>query len=137
MSTREIFFNDILIAVVVTEMPDSPGVYFMTPHSALQQIGFQHRKAGEHVPLHAHERGPVVVNNFAEVIIVKRGKMKVALFSQAGDFIEEVFIASGGMILLESGAHEITFIEETEIYEVKQGPYIGRAEKRFFSPATK
>jgi hypothetical protein len=35
----------------------------------------------------------------------------------------EVVLTSGDVILLASGAHGITMLENTEILEVKQGPY--------------
>ena len=39
------------------------------------------------------------------------------------------------MLLLASGGHGFTMLEQTEMIEVKQGPYAGDRDKVRFSPA--
>ena len=127
---RKIEHKGNLVALAVTGT-HTDGISFYSPETATQQIGYQTRKAGSKVALHAHERGPTVISNFAEVLIIESGKALVRLFTSEGEHLEDVTLGPKEMILLESGAHEITFLEDTELFEVKQGPYIGRAEKRF------
>jgi len=129
-TVRKIECEGELIAIAVTGKHHD-GISFYSPESATQQIGYQTRKAGSVVELHAHERGPTIINHFAEVLIIKSGKALVKLFSSEGKHLEDVILTAHDMILLESGAHEITFLEDTELFEVKQGPYIGRSEKRY------
>ena len=41
-------------------------------------------------------------------------------------------LESGDVILLASGGHGFVCLEETEMYEVKQGPYAGEMDKTRF-----
>ena len=38
------------------------------------------------------------------------------------------------MLLLASGGHGFECLEETEMFEIKQGPYAGDADKTRFAP---
>jgi hypothetical protein len=42
----------------------------------------------------------------------------------------------GDVILLAFGGHGFEMLEESEIIEVKQGPYAGEADKTRFTPIT-
>ena len=61
--------------------------------------------------------------------------MRVRLHTSEGRFLEEISLRDGELVLLESGAHEIFFDADTEIFEVKQGPYYGIEEKRWLRGA--
>jgi hypothetical protein len=67
-----------------------------------------------------------------EVLIVKRGKVKVSLYSSSKEFIGERIICSGDLILLCGGGHSFEMIEETSMIEIKQGPYAGEGDKTRF-----
>jgi hypothetical protein len=135
MHSYTVLDGDSVVAVVVQGQCSEPGVHFFSPPDLSQQIGFQIRRAGERVPLHEHQPHLNSTNKLAEVLIVKRGEMKVTLYTSAGTLLHEVILRDGEMILLESGAHEVQFIGETELYEIKQGPYNGQSEKRWLTRA--
>ena len=46
--------------------------------------------------------------------------------------MESVVLGAGDVILLVSGGHGFTVLEEVEMIEVKQGPYSGDADKKRF-----
>lgn len=47
--------------------------------------------------------------------------------------MERVILEAGDTILLVSGGHGFTVLEEVEMIEVKQGPYSGEADKKRFT----
>jgi hypothetical protein len=46
-------------------------------------------------------------------------------------------LEAGDVILLASGGHGFEMIEDSEIIEVKQGPYAGEMDKTRFDPIDK
>ena len=46
-------------------------------------------------------------------------------------------LKTGDVILLADGGHGFEMIEETEMIEVKQGPYLEEEDKIRFEPTTK
>ena len=48
--------------------------------------------------------------------------------------MESEILRTGDIILLASGGHGFTMLEETEMFEVKQGPYAGDGDKERFEP---
>jgi hypothetical protein len=56
----------------------------------------------------------------------------VDFFSQDRDYLESRVIGAGDVILLIEGGHGFEVLEDLEMYEVKQGPYIGDSDKTRF-----
>ena len=50
------------------------------------------------------------------------------------NYLESRILESGDVILLAFGGHGFEMIEDSEIIEVKQGPYVGEADKTRFEP---
>ena len=46
--------------------------------------------------------------------------------------MESRILKSGDVILLVSGGHDFEMLEDTEMIEVKQGPYAGEDDKECF-----
>ena len=55
-------------------------------------------------------------------------------YSNEKEFLESVIIETGDVILLVSGGHGFECLEETEMFEIKQGPYAGENDKTRFEP---
>jgi hypothetical protein len=53
----------------------------------------------------------------------------VDFYSEAGAYLESRELGAGDVILLIRGGHGFEVLEEIEMVEVKQGPYIGDADK--------
>ena len=50
-------------------------------------------------------------------------------------YLSSSAVEAGDVLLLASGGHGFTMLEQTEMIEVKQGPYAGDRDKVRFSPA--
>ena len=57
--------------------------------------------------------------------------MHLELFNEDKNLVESLNIMSGDIILLAYGGHQITMIEEVDLVEVKQGPYIKDLDKNY------
>jgi hypothetical protein len=121
-----------IIAILVSSSFTKPGIEFFTPNDFPQQLGYMNRKAGYTIEPHAHHIIERKVNQSQEVLFIKSGKVKVNLFDDDQNYVDSRIITAGDVIMLASGGHGFEILEDSEMIEVKQGPYLGDTEKKSF-----
>ena len=67
-----------------------------------------------------------------ETLFIKKGKVKINFYDESKNFLEYRILNKGDVILLVSGGHDFLMLEDTEMIEVKQGPYEGDDDKERF-----
>lgn len=120
------------IALIIRAEYDAPGIHFFTPANFSQQVAAMTRPEGHRIDAHVHNLLVRQVLYTQEVLIIKRGKVKVNLYSSNREFIEAKILKTGDVILLCGGGHSLEMLEETSMIEVKQGPYAGENDKTLF-----
>lgn len=125
--------SDEIVAIIVRADDTTDGVSFFTPDSFSQQLALMFHPPGKVIDPHIHNRIERKVEYTQEVLFVRRGKMKVDLFSKDHSHIGERILEKGDVILLASGGHGFEMLEPTELIEVKQGPYAGQQDKLYIS----
>ena len=60
--------------------------------------------------------------------------MRVDYFDDQKNYLESRLLNAGDVVLLASGGHGFYMCEDSEIIEVKQGPYAGDKDKTRFDP---
>jgi mannose-6-phosphate isomerase-like protein (cupin superfamily) len=120
------------IALIIRAEYDAPGIHFFTPANFSQQVAAMTRPKGHKIEAHVHNLLVRQVLYTQEVLIIKRGKVKVNLYSSNHEFIEAKILKTGDVILLCGGGHSLEMLEETSMIEVKQGPYAGDGDKTRF-----
>jgi len=136
---EHIVHHDVLCAVVlraqqVKDFGDSEiKTNFFTPDSFPFQLGLQNRFNGEQVAAHFHKPLLGIASlPVQEFLYVLSGKARVDLYNvQDRTKVGEVILATGDSIILNTG-HEVTFLEDTKLLNLKQGPYRGRDEEKIF-----
>ena len=123
------------LAVIVRSSFSSQGIEFFTPNSYSQQLGYISRPSGHIIEPHVHNAVVRQVHYTKEVLFIRRGKMRVDFYCEQQHFLESRVLESGDVILLARGGHGFEMLEPTEMFEVKQGPYSGEADKTRFTPA--
>ena len=123
--------NENLLAVILRDSSPQKQVEFLTPNDFSLQLGVHKRKKDEIVEPHEHVSFEEVKNlQVQEVIFVKKGKISVGIYYKK-KLIKNVILKENDLILLNSG-HSVKFLEDTELIEVKQGPYRGKySEKKY------
>ena len=104
----------------------------MTPNEYSQQIAYMHHPTGKVIDAHVHNLVHRNVVLTQEVLFIKKGKLRVDFYDDYEDYLESRILSEGDIILLVSGGHGFTVLEEVEMIEVKQGPYAGDADKKRF-----
>lgn len=124
--------NNVLFAIIIRSVYNAPGIQFLTPDEFSQQLAFMKHPAGKQIQPHVHN--PVTREVFftKEVLFIRKGKIRVDFFSNEREYVESRILETGDVILLSEGGHGFEMIEETEMIEVKQGPYAGEQDKTRF-----
>jgi mannose-6-phosphate isomerase-like protein (cupin superfamily) len=122
------------LAVIVRAGYHRPGVTFVTPNEYSQQLGDMSRPAGDRIAAHVHNPVPRAVVFTREVLFVRSGSMRVDFYSDCGAYVESRLVGAGDVILLAAGGHGFEMLEDTEMIEVKQGPYAGDGDKTLVVP---
>lgn len=128
----EIKANGKIIAIVVRSQFDGNGITFFTPDDFSQQLAFMKHPSGKEIAPHVHNAVQREVTYTQEVLIIKKGCLRVDLFDNDKTYLESLELTDGDVILLASGGHGFKVLEEVEMYEIKQGPYTGEADKTRF-----
>jgi mannose-6-phosphate isomerase-like protein (cupin superfamily) len=120
------------LALIIRRSFEKDGIEFFTPGSYSQQIGYMKRAKGYAILPHVHN--PVVreVQYTKEVLFIKSGRVRVDFYSEEQEYLESAVLMAGDVILLAFGGHGFEMLEESEIIEVKQGPYAGESDKTRF-----
>jgi mannose-6-phosphate isomerase-like protein (cupin superfamily) len=126
-----------LLAVIIRREFSAPGIHFFTPDDFSQQLAYMNHPAGKVIDPHVHNPVPREVHFTQEVLLLKRGRLRVDFFDQQQNYLESRTLEAGDVILLAAGGHGFEALEEIEMIEVKQGPYAGEADKTRFQPADK
>lgn len=131
---ENITHNSKLLAIIIRTHFQKEGIEFFTPDDYSQQVGYMNRPQGYVIPPHTHN--PVVreVIWTQEVLYIKSGKVRVDFYSDDQEYIESGIVQTGDVILLAAGGHGFEMLEQSEIIEVKQGPYCGELDKIRFEP---
>lgn len=124
--------GDQLLAILVPHEFDDPGITFFTPDDLSQQLAYMRHPAGKLIPAHGHNPVPREVQYTHEVLVIKRGKLRVDFYDDGAAYLESRILGTGDVILLVGGGHGFEILEETEMFEVKQGPYAGGQDKTVF-----
>jgi len=124
--------KDKLLAIIIKSNYTCDGVDFITPGEFSQQLAYMHHPAGKVIDAHVHNLVHRNIVLTQEVLFIKRGKLRVDFYDDYEDYLESIILEAGDVILLVSGGHGFTVLEEVEMIEVKQGPYSGEADKKRF-----
>lgn len=106
---------------------------FFTPGDYSQQLGIIKYPKGGNIKPHYHNKVTREVHYTQEVLVIRKGKIKVNLYDHELKYILSVVLTCGDVILLASGGHGFEMLEDCEMLEIKQGPYNGvQADKTHF-----
>ena len=132
---ERISHNGLLLAVIVPGRFAEPGISFFTPNELSQQLAFMRHPAGKRIDPHIHTPAVREVLLTQETLFIRRGKLRVDFFDDQQAYLESRILQAGDVILLVQGGHGFEVLEELEMFEVKQGPYLGADDKTRFASA--
>ena len=130
METFErIIFNDSLLGIIIRTEYVKDGIAFFTPDDFSQQLGYMNRPKDYVIAPHVHNLVERKVDLTQEVLFVKSGKVRVDFYDNDKRYLESRILSKGDIVLLAHGGHGFKMLEQSEMVEVKQGPYCGEMDK--------
>lgn len=131
---QKIAIGEKTLAIIIPTAYSADGIRFFTPGGFSQQLGYMKRPEGYAIPPHRHNLIPREVVLTQEVLFIKSGKVRVDFYDDDQTYLHSTIVGTGDVILLSAGGHGFEMLEESEIIEVKQGPYCGEEDKVRFEP---
>lgn len=133
---EEIFCNGKLLAIIIRAQYKPSQIEFITPDTFKQQVGFVVYDKGHEIIPHIHHEMQRNIEGTSEVLILRKGHVRVDFYSQEKEYCESRDLREGDVLILVSGGHGFYFYEYSAFLEIKQGPYIGPQEKERFTSTT-
>ena len=118
--------NNKIIAIIYRNNDWIDGLNFFTPNDMFMQVSSWQYDKGKRLADHIHKNYNRTVSRTQEMTYVKKGKMKVFLYDEEKQPIEELILNEGDLAVFGYGGHGYEILEDnTQIIETKNGPFIG------------
>ncbi len=89
----------------------------------MQLVTLKHSK-GTYLKAHYHKPKKRVTEQLQECLIVKRGKVKIDLYYVNNIYFKYIILNEGDVLILVNGGYGIHLLVDSELIEVKNGPFI-------------
>jgi mannose-6-phosphate isomerase-like protein (cupin superfamily) len=126
---EKVSHNNVLLAIIINANYKKEGIEFFTNDNDSQQLGYMNRPKGYVVAPHRHNLVAREVHLTQEVLFIKSGKVRVDFYDNEQNYIKSAILNKGDVILLSDGGHGFKMLKNSEMIEVKQGPYCGEKDK--------
>ena len=122
----------VLYAIIIREDFKTDGIKFFTPQDFSQQLGYMNRPKNYKIQPHSHIKIKRIVNFTNEVLFIKSGICRIDFYDEDKKYLSNKILNKGDIILIANGGHGFEMLEDTEIIEIKQGPYAGESDNTRF-----
>jgi hypothetical protein len=131
---EKIIDKELTLGIIIRANYKKQGIEFFTADEDSQQLGYMNRPKDYIIAPHRHNLVLREVHLTQEVLYIKSGKVRVDFYDNNQEYITSSILHMGDVILLSDGGHGFKMIENSEIIEIKQGPYCGEQDKVRFMP---
>ena len=131
---EKVYNGDQFLGLIIRKNYHDTGIQFLTDDLAPQQLGYMNRAKDYAIAPHVHNVVPRTVELTQEVLIIQSGVVRVDYYDDNKNYLESRIAYEGDIVYLGYGGHGFKMLEDSEIVEVKQGPYCGTQDKVRFEP---
>ena len=118
-----------LLAIIIPSNFQKPGLTFVTPDDFPQQLAYMNYPRDKEIQPHQHLQMRREIYGTKETLYIKKGSLLVNFFDENRKLIKHTIVNTGDIILLVDESHGFKTLQDTEIIEIKQGPYLGEQDK--------
>ena len=97
---QNIEHNGKTLAIIIKNNYSKDGVEFFTPNDFSQQLAYMKHPKGKRIDAHTHNIVPREVSYTKEVLIIRKGKLRVDFYEDNQTYIESHIVEQGDIILL-------------------------------------
>jgi len=119
---ERIFYKKKLVAIKIARMPlgTSPVTEGDEPFQALT---LKHPK-GKYLLAHKHKPKKRITKRLQECLVVLKGRVKIDLYGPDDKKFKSITLKAGEALLLASGGYGIHILQDAEMMEFKNGPFL-------------
>ena len=118
--------NLVIARILRAEEIFKEGLKFYSGQNESIQVGTWNYPIDTVLTPHKHNSVPRQVNKTNEVIYVLEGNIHVDIYDNGSELLWEGILSKGDLLICLEGGHGYkTLSNETQILEVKNGPYLG------------
>lgn len=131
---KEIIKDGITLAKHISAKEWGEGLRFFSSDDEFIQVGTWCYDRDKELLAHIHNEVERKVFWTQEVLYIKQGAIRARVYDVNEVFIEEIIAKEGDVLVMLRGGHSYTILENnTQVLEVKNGPYVGadRDRRRF------
>lgn len=122
---QKIEHNNKIVSIIYRDKDWIKGLNFITPEEMFIQVGSWWYDKGKRLDSHVHNDFERLALRTHESVYVRRGAMKVVLYTEDKEFLEEYTLYEGDLAVFAYGGHGYEILEDnTQIIESKNGPFI-------------
>ena len=133
-SVIKIEHNGVELGSIVRSTYHSSGIGFFSDDNDGLQLGYMNRPDGYVIVPHTHNKIKREVFYTEEILFIRSGMVRVDFYDDKQQYVESHMAHSGDIVILKAGGHGFKIVERADIFEVKQGPYLGLQDKMRFEP---
>lgn len=119
----------LLAQIIDSNSQANPGINFYTNPEHDFQVASMIHPAGKQISPHVHKENKRTIFTTTEVLLIKKGSLKITIYDFDKSVIDTIIGYQNDILILFSGGHGFEVLEDLEMIEIKQGPYVGNADK--------
>ena len=114
--------NNLTLGLIIRSIPKG-SIPLTGENEPLQLVSLNH-STGTKLQAHKHKPQTRTTEKLQECLVVKRGKISVGIYDQCDNFFKNITLSTGDAYIAMNGGIEINFLEDSEILEIKNGPFL-------------
>ena len=130
----KIEYKGVELGAIVQSTYHNSGIGFFSNDNDGLQLGYMNRPDSYVIAPHTHNKIKREVFFTEEILFVRSGMIRVDFYDDNQQYIESHIARGGDVVILKAGGHGFKVLERADIFEVKQGPYLGAQDKVRFEP---
>lgn len=131
MKIEKIKDENTVLVLIIRGSDWEKGLNFVSEEQDFIQVGIWKYEKGKKLLPHKHlelKRETLITQ---EVLFIKRGRIKADIYSEKDVLMESVELWTGDTLVCLKGGHGYEILDkDTEVLEVKNGPYAGAEQDR-------
>ena len=117
--------NGQIISIIYRDSDWIKGLNFITPDELFVQVGSWWYDKGKKLDSHIHKDFDRKATRTQETIYVKQGSVRVLLFTEEEEFLQDYILHQGDLAVFGYGGHGYEILkDDTQVIESKNGPFI-------------
>lgn len=125
----KVYDNGTEIGLILRSSYHGHDISFFSGDNDALQLGYMNRPDEYVIVPHIHNSIKREIYFTEEILFIRSGVVRVDFYDAKQTYIESYIAYTGDVVVLKGGGHGMKILERSEIFEVKQGPYLGLQDK--------